>query len=117
MIEYFAYAKLGSGGDGVKSNPLKKWRTVAQVAKQCRVTPQAIRDAIKAKKIEAWPVGHHLLSNIDQISLFEKTRKREFRQIGEGKYRVGYAPVRGRRKASQQGSDGAEEPVLGHAKA
>ena len=36
----------------MKSNPLKKWRTVAQVAEQCKVTPQAIRDAIKAGKIE-----------------------------------------------------------------
>ena len=34
----------------LKSNPLKKWRTVAQVAEQCGVTPQAIRDAIKVGK-------------------------------------------------------------------
>jgi predicted transcriptional regulator len=83
-----------------KSNPLKKWRTVAQVAEQCGVTPQAIRDAIKAKKIEAWPVGDYLLIHNGQIPLFEKTRKREFRQVGEGRYKVGYLPARGRRKKS-----------------
>ena len=85
-----------------RSNPLKKWRTVAQVAEQCDVTPQAIRDAIKAKKIEAWPVGDYHLIHIDQIPLFEKTRKREFRQVGEGQYRVDYLPARGRRKITNQ---------------
>ena len=103
----------------LKSNPLKKWRTVAQVAKQCGVTAQAIRDAIKAKKIEAWPVGDYLLFHVDQIPLFEKTRKREFRQIGDGQYRVVTSPARGRRKAGQQGSTsgGAEGPVLDPVKA
>ena len=103
----------------MKSNPLKKWRTVAQVAKQCGVTAQAIRDAIKAKKIEAWPVGDYLLVHIDQIPLFEKTRKREFRQIGDGRYRVVASPARGRRKAGQQedSNGGAEGSVLDQAKA
>ena len=82
------------------SNPLKKWRTVAQVAGQCGVSSQAIRDAIKARKIEAWPVGEYILIHKDQIPLFEKTRKREFRQISEGRYRVGYSPARGRHKIS-----------------
>ena len=85
-----------------KSNPLKKWRTVAQVAEKCDVTPQAIRDAIKAKKIEAWPVGDYLLIHIDQIPLFEKTRKREFQRIGEGQFRVVTSPARGRRKAASK---------------
>ena len=103
----------------MKSNPLKKWRTIAQVANQCGVTAQAIRDAIKAKKIEAWPVGDYLLVNIDQIPLFEKTRKREFRQIGDGQFRVVTSPVRGRRKAGQQddSNSGAEGPVLDQTKA
>ncbi len=100
-----------------KSNPLKKWRTVAQIAEQCGVTPQAIRDAIKAKKIEAWPVGDYLLIHADQIPLFEKTRKREFQRVGEGQYRVVTSPARGRHKISQQGSNGAEAPVLDRAKA
>ena len=82
-----------------KLNPLKKWRTVAQVAEQCGVTPQAIRDAIKARKIEAWPIGDYLLIHSDQIPLFEKTRKREFRQVGDGKFKVDYIPARDRRKA------------------
>lgn len=94
-----------------KSNPLKKWRTVAQIAEQCGVTPQAIRDAIKAKKIEAWPVGDYLLIHNDQIPLFEKTRKREFRKVGEGRYKVGYLPVRGRRRKAGQPT-GAQERVL-----
>ena len=85
-----------------KSNPLKKWRTVAQVAEQCKVTPQAIRDAVKTKKIEAWPVGEYLLIHKDQIPLFEKTRQRKFHQIGEGRYKVGYVPARGRRKTTRQ---------------
>ena len=100
----------------LKSNPLKKWRTVAQVAEKCNVTSQAIRDAIKAKKIEAWPVGDYLFINIDQIPLFEKTRKREFSRVGEGQYRVSYLPARGRRKAGQQGSNGNAEGALDHAK-
>lgn len=83
-----------------RSNPLKKWRTVAQVAEQCGVTSQAIRDAIKAKKIEAWPVGEYLLIHKDQVPLFEKTRLRKIRQIGDGKFRVDYLPARGRRKES-----------------
>lgn len=66
----------------MKSNPLKNWRTVAQVSKDCGVTPQAIRDAIKAGKIEAWPVGEYLLINRDQIPLFEKTRIRKMTQEG-----------------------------------
>lgn len=86
-----------------KSNPLKKWRTVAQVAEQCGVTPQAIRDAIKAGKIEAWPVGENLLIHRDQIPLFEKTRIRKIRQVGDGKYKMDSLPDRGRRKATQQG--------------
>ena len=98
-------------GEMLKANPLKKWRTVAQVAEQCGVTPQAIRDAIKAKKIEAWPIGDYLLIHNDQIPLFEKTRKREFRQVGEGQYKVGYLPARGRRKAGQPKTAGAEERV------
>ncbi len=97
-----------------KSNPLKKWRTVAQIAEQCHVTSQAIRDAIKAQKIEAWPVGKYILIHKDQISLFEKTRKREFRQVGEGQYWVGYSPARGRRKATVKSSNakGVEEPAV-----
>ncbi len=102
-----------------KSNPLKKWRTVAQVAEQCKVSPQAIRDAIKAGKIEAWPVGENLLIHKDQIPLFEKTRLRKIRQVGDGKYQMDYLPARGRRKkaSQQQGSSGDEERVLNHAKA
>lgn len=76
MVECFAHAKL-KAGEMAKLNPLKKWRTVAQVAEQCGVTPQAIRDAIKAGKIEAWPVGEYLLIYRDQIPLFEKTRIRK----------------------------------------
>jgi hypothetical protein len=91
MIEYFAYAKLEMGE--MKSNPLKKWRTVAQVAAQCSVTSQAIRDAIKAGKIEAWPVGEFLLINKDQISLFEKTRIRKMSQVSDGKYKMEYLPA------------------------
>ncbi len=91
------------------SNPLKKWRTVAQVAEQCKVSPQAIRDAIKAKKIDAWPVGEYLLIHKDQIPLFEKTRQRKFHQVAEGRYRVDYLPTRGRRKAAK----GAEALDLG----
>ena len=91
----------------MKSNPLKKWRTVAQLAKQCGVTPQAIRDAIKAGKIEAWPVGEYLLIRKDQAALFEKTRLRKIRQVGDGKFKVDYLPARGRRKAGQPVSNSA----------
>lgn len=83
-----------------KSNPLKKWRTVAQVAEHCGVTPQAIRDAIKAGKIEAWPVGEYILIHKDQIPFFEKTRIRKMRQVGDGKFRMDYLPARGRRKTA-----------------
>ena len=101
-----------------KSNPLKKWRTVAQVAEQCKVSPQAIRGAIKAGTIEAWPFCENLLIHKDQIPLFEKTRLRKIRQVGDGKYQMDYLPARGRRKkASPQGSGGDEERVLDHAKA
>ncbi len=82
----------------MKLNPLKKWRTVAQVAEQCGVTPQAIRDAVKTAKIEAWPVGEYLLIHKDQVPLFEKTRLRKMRQVGDGKFKVDYLPARGRRK-------------------
>ena len=95
----------------MKSNPLKKWRTVAQVAEQCGVTSQAIRDAIKAGKIEAWPVGENLLIHKDQVPLFEKTRIRKIRQVGDGKL-----PARGRRKTSQQGPIGGEGRVLDQVK-
>ena len=81
-----------------KQNPLKNWRTVAQVSKQCGVTPQAIRDAIKAGKIEAWPVGENLLIHKDQVPLFEKTRIRKIRQVGDGKFMIDTLPARGRRK-------------------
>lgn len=83
-----------------KSNPLKKWRTVAQAAEQCNVTAQAIRDAIKAGKIEAWPVGEYLLIHKDQIPVFEKTRIRKMRQVADGKFKMDYLPARGRRKKS-----------------
>ena len=86
----------------LNSNPLKKWRTVTQVAEQCGVTPQAIRDAIKVGKVEAWPVGKYLLIHKDQIPLFEKTRLRKMRQVGDGKFKVDYLPARGRRKAAQE---------------
>lgn len=89
-----------------RSNPLKKWRTVAQVAQQCGVSPQAIRDAIKAEKIRAWPVGEYLLIHRDQVPLFEKTRLRKMRQVGDGKFKVDYLPARGRRKAGHPGPDG-----------
>ena len=101
----------------MKSNPLKKWRTVAQVAEQCGVTSQAIRDAIKAGKIEAWPVGENLLIHKDQVPLFEKTRIRKIRQVGDGKYKIDSLPARGRRKASQQGPAGGEGRVLDQVKA
>lgn len=95
-----------------KSNPLKKWRTVAQVAEQCKVSPQAIRDAIKAGKIEAHSVGEYLLIHKDQIPLFEKTRQRKLHQVAEGRYRVDYLPTRGRRKAAQgQSSDLGPKPA------
>ena len=95
-----------------KSNPLKNWRTVAQVAEQCAVSSQAIRDAIKAKKIEAWPVGEYILIHKDQIPLFEKTRKREFRQVSDGQFRVGYSPARGRRRAgAASGAKNVEGPA------
>src|SRR3989338_5669476 len=100
-----------------KTNPLKKWRTVAQVAEQCGVTPQAIRDAIKAGKIEAWPVGENLLIHKDQVPLFEKTRIRKIRQDGDGKFTIAPLPARGRRKVATRGSNGGEERVLDHAKA
>ena len=86
-----------------KSNPLKNWRTVAQIADQCAVSPQAIRDAIKAGKIEAWPVGEYLLIHRDQIPLFEKTRIRKMRQVGDGKFKVDYLPARGRRRKEEAG--------------
>ena len=112
VVQYFAHAKL-EVGDMANSNPLKKWRTVAQVAEQCGVSPQAIRDAIKAKKIEACPVGEYILIHKDQIPLFEKTRKREFRQVSEGRYRVGYLPARGRRKVSTgSNAKGVEESAV-----
>ena len=101
----------------MKSNPLKKWRTVAQVAEQCGVTSQAIRDAIKAGKIEAWPVGENLLIHKDQVPLFEKTRIRKIRQVGDGKYKIDSLPARGRHKASQQGSAGGEGRALDQVKA
>lgn len=85
-----------------KSNPLKNWRTVAQVSKQCGVTPQAIRDAIKASKIEAHSVGEYLLIHKDQIPLFEKTRIRKMKQVGDGKYKLEVLPARGRRKSFAQ---------------
>lgn len=95
-----------------KLNPLKKWRTVAQVAEQCKVTSQAIRDAIKAGKIEAWPVGESILIHKDQIPLFEKTRQRKFHQVAEGRYRVDYSPARGRRKATvKSDAKSVEKPV------
>ena len=100
-----------------KSNPLKNWRTVAQVAQQCGVSPQAIRDAIKAEKIHAWPVGEYLLINRDQVPLFEKTRIRKIRQVGDGKFTIDTLPARGRRKVSHQSPNGGEERVLDHAKA
>ena len=84
-----------------KTNPLKKWRTVAQVAEQCGVTPQANRDAIKAGKIEAWPVGENLLIHKDQVPLFEKTRIRKIRQVGDGKFTIDTLPARGRRKINE----------------
>ncbi len=87
-----------------KLNPLKNWRTVAQIAQQCGVSPQAIRDAIKAKKIKAWPVGEYLLINRDQVPLFEKTRLRKIRQVGDGKFKVDYLPARGRRKKTMDSS-------------
>lgn len=83
----------------MKSNPLKNWRTVAQVSKHCGVTPQAIRDAIKAGKIEAHLVGEYLLIHKDQIPLFEKTRIRKMTQVGDGKFKLEVLPDRGRRKA------------------
>lgn len=82
-----------------KPNPLKNWRTVAQVSKHCGVTPQAIRDAIKAGKIEAHSVGEYLLIHKDQIPLFENTRVRKLRQVADGRYRIDTLPARGRRKA------------------
>ena len=106
-------SKVGGGEEMAKSNPLKKWRTVAQVAEQCKVTSQAIRDAIKAKKIEAWPVGESILIHKDQIPLFEKTRQRKFHQVAEGRYRVDYSPARGRRKATvRSDAKGIEEPAV-----
>lgn len=81
-----------------KPNPLRKWRSVAQLAKECQVSPQAIRDAIKAGKIEAWPVGEYLLIHKDQAALFEKTRIRKLRQIGDGKFKLEVLPARGRRR-------------------
>ena len=101
----------------MKSNPLKKWRTVAQVAEQCGVTSQAIRDAIKAGKIEAWPVGENLLIHKDQVPLFEKTRIRKIRQVGDGKFKMDYLPARGRRKASPKGPDDGEGRALDHVQA
>lgn len=106
MLEYFAYAKFVNGGVVARSNPLKKWRTVAQVAQQCRVTSQAVRDAVKAGKIEAWSVGEYLLIHKDQIPLFEKTRQRKFHQVANGQYRVEYLPARGRRKVAKETSQG-----------
>ncbi len=81
-----------------KPNALKNWRTVAQVSKQCGVTPQAIRDAIKAGKIEAHSVGEYLLIHQDQGPLFEKTRLRKIRQVGDGKYKMVSLPAHGHRK-------------------
>lgn len=89
-----------------KSNPLKNWRTVAQVSKHCGVTPQAIRDAIKARKIEAHSVGEYLLIHKDQIALFEKTRIRKMKQVGDGKYKLEVLPARGRRKSLASSSTG-----------
>ena len=80
-----------------KKNPLKNWRTVSQVAKQCDVSAQAIRDAIKAKKIEAWDVGEYTLIHKDQMPLFEKTRKVKWEQIAEGHFKVERVPARGRK--------------------
>ena len=87
----------------MKSNPLKKWRTVAQVAEQCGVTSQAIRDAIKAGKIEVWPVGENLLIHKDQVPLFEKTRIRKIRQVGDGKFTIDTLPARGHRRKEETG--------------
>lgn len=85
-----------------KSNPLKKWRTVAQIAAQCNVTAQAIRDAIKVGKIQAWPVGEYILIHKDQVPLFERTRLRKIRHVGGGKYRIERLPARGRPKSMQK---------------
>ncbi len=71
---------------------------MTQVSKHCGVTPQAIRDAIKAGKIQAWPVGESLLINRDQIPVFEKTRIRKMTQVGDGKFKLETLPARGRRK-------------------
>ena len=82
-----------------KSNPLKNWRTVSQFASQCNVTPQAIRDAIKAGKIEAWPVGESTLIHKSQIFLFEKTRKVKWEAVSQGHYKKGLVPARGPKAA------------------
>ena len=80
-----------------RKNPLKSWRTVAQVASQCNVSSQAIRDAIKAEKIEAWPVGEYTLIHKDQIPVFEETRKVKWDQISEGHFKKELVPARGRK--------------------
>ena len=80
-----------------KSNPLKNWRTVSQVASQCNVTPQTIRDAIKAGKIEAWPVGEATLIHKSQIPLFENTRKVKWEAVSEGHFKRELVPAHGRK--------------------
>lgn len=80
-----------------KSNPLKNWRSVSQFAKLCKVSGQAIRDAIKAGKIEAWDVGEYTLIHKNQISIFEKTRKVKWEQISEGHFKRDLVPDRGRK--------------------
>lgn len=67
----------------MKRNPLENWRTVAQVARQCTVSSQAIRDAIKARKIEAWPLGEYTLIHKDQIPIFKKTRNVKWEQVSK----------------------------------
>ena len=84
-----------------KTNPLKNWRTVSQFAKQCNVTPQAIRDAIKVGKIEAWPVGESTLIHKSQIPLFEKTRKVKWEQVDEGRFKRELVPALGRKANGQ----------------
>lgn len=88
----------------MKSNPFKKWRSVRQFAKECGVSPQAIRDAIKANKIEAWPVadGEFFLIHRDQVTIFEKTRKRKVSVVSPGRYHFESQPARGRRPGSRK---------------
>lgn len=80
-----------------KLNPLENWRTVTQVATQCNVTSQAIRDAIKAGKIEAWSVGEYMLIHKSEIPLFWKTRKVKWEAVSEGHFKRELVPTHGRK--------------------